>query len=349
MLEKIRRYLQDAVDRKVFPGCVVGVVFGESENIIAQGHFTFETESEPMTSDSVFDCASITKSIPVSTAALKALDQDEFSLSDRMIDYLPEYTGSYRDEIQIRHLLTHTLDFDFRLSQCKNLAPEKILKAILEVKTEKRPGEKFCYANATSILLGMVLERVYGKSLPDVAHEEIFDPLKMTDTAFFPEKLDKEIVPTEIDDWRGRVIRGEVHDESAWALRPLMVAGSAGLFSTVPDLLSFMKMVLRGGTVDSAQILSSAMIDQMCTNQIGTIPGMYTGLGWELNQTYMGEKRSPATFGKTGFTGCAVIGDRERNAALVMLSNFTWPRRKADRSLINRVRSDLADIVWENV
>ncbi|MFP4015125.1 MAG: serine hydrolase domain-containing protein [Chitinispirillaceae bacterium] len=349
MLDKMRKYLQDAIERKVFPGCVVGVVCGESEHVLAQGHYTFEIDSEPMTSNSVFDCASITKSIPVSTVALQLVDQGQISLSDRMIDYLPEYTGSYREDIKIKHLLTHTLDFNFRLSGCKDLPPRTILEEILDVKMKRPPGEIFCYANATSILLGMVLERVCGKSLSDLAQERIFDPLHMTETTFFPEKLDENIVPTEIDSWRDRVIRGEVHDESAWALRPLMVAGSAGLFSTVPNLLSFMDMVLRGGVVDGKRILSSETIGRMCTNQIAELPGMSTGLGWELNQPYMGEKRPPTTIGKTGFTGCAVIGDRHRRAALVILSNFTWPHRKQDRSLINRVRSDIADILWDSV
>ncbi|MFP4164397.1 MAG: serine hydrolase domain-containing protein [Chitinispirillaceae bacterium] len=350
MLERMKCCLQDAIENKVFPGCVVGVVNGENEHYITQGHHTFEQNSEPMSFLSVFDCASVTKAIPVSSIALQLIDQNRITTTDRMVDFLPEYKGTYREEIQIRHLLTHTLDFDFRLSRCKDMPPEKILEAVLNVRMKSRPGETYCYANATSILLGMVIERICGKSLPETAQERIFDPVGMDNSTFFPEKIDNQtIIPTEIDTWRGRVIRGEVHDESAWALRPLMVAGSAGLFSNAPDLLNFMKMVLSGGVARDNRILSSGILDEMCTDQIPEIEGCVTGLGWELDQPYMGTKRTCTTFGKTGFTGCAVIGDRQRNAALVVLSNFTWPTRKQDRKLINRVRSDLADMLWESV
>jgi CubicO group peptidase (beta-lactamase class C family) len=148
-------------------------------------------------------------------------------------------------------------------------------------------------------------------------------------------------VPTEIDPWRGREIRGEVHDESAWALRGIMTAGSAGLFSTVTDILKFLRMLIDGGK----SFFSPSIIEAMYTNQIPHISGQCTGLGWELNQEYMGANRTASTFGKTGFTGTAVIMDRSRNAGLALLSNYTWPQRKPNRDLINEVRARIADLI----
>jgi len=341
-IEKVKSCLHDAIKRQVFPGCVVGGIVGGEEFVVAVGCHTYDDGAQAMTADSLFDCASVTKAIPVSTLALWLIDHKNIKLSDRLIDFVPVYNGSYREEICLGHLLTHTLDFDFRLSECKDLPAEKLLAAILNVKMKNRPGEKFCYANATSILLGMLIERVSGKPLHELAQEVFFDPLGMKDTTFFPKKaaLDN-CVPTEIDYWRGRTIQGEIHDESAWVLRKIMTAGSAGLFSTAPDLMKFVKMLLNGGQPFFKHLTMNAMH----TNQIPYIKDMSAGLGWELNQEYMGTKRTTQTFGKTGFTGCAVIADRSKNAGVVILSNYTWPKRKADRGLINEVRAHIADIV----
>ncbi|MCL2689241.1 MAG: beta-lactamase family protein [Chitinispirillia bacterium] len=340
--EKIEHCLQEAIKRQIFPGCAVGGMIGEEEFVVAAGHHTYDENAKKITQDSLFDCASVTKAIPVSTLALWLIDHKEIKLSDRLIDFVPVYNGSFRDEICLGHLLTHTLDFDFRLSEYKDLPAEKLLAAILNVKMKSRPGEKFCYANATSILLGMLIERVSGKPLHELAQEVFFDPLGMKNTTFFPKKADiTNCVPTEIDPWRDRTILGETHDESAWVLRKIMTAGSAGLFSTAPDLMKFVRMLLDG----REPFFKKRTMNAMHTNQILHIKDMSTGLGWELNQEYMGTKRTAQTFGKTGFTGCAVIADRSKNAGVVILSNYTWPRRKANRDLINEVRAQIADIV----
>ncbi len=345
MISKIESYLQEAIDRGVFPGSVLGIIIGEKRFVVARGRFTYDSLSPEMNEDTLFDCASITKAIPVSSLALQFIDEQRIGLADPLIKYIPEFNGSYREQVQIKHLLTHTLNFDFRLSDCKDLPSKEILNLILSIKMKSPPGTNFFYANATSILLGLVLERAGGKSLPELAQERIFEPLGMSMSTFFPERSSFVAVPTEEDSWRGRIIQGEVHDESAWALRSLLVAGSAGLFSTVPDLLSFMSVML--GVSGNKQLFSRSVLDKVQTNQIPHIKDKETGLGWELNQPYMGKRRTATTFGKTGFTGCAIIADRSKNVALVHLSNYTWPKRKSDRSLINEVRSDLADIVFE--
>jgi CubicO group peptidase (beta-lactamase class C family) len=141
------------------------------------------------------------------------------------------------------------------------------------------------------------------------------------------------------------VIQGEVHDESAWAL-PWAV-GSAGLFSTVPDLLTFLSMLLNGGTWKGVRFFSEGTIQSMSTNQIARL-GSCTGLGWELNQPhYMGEHCSDHSIGKTGFTGCMCLCDLGQGTGIVLLSNCTYPRRKPDKELINSVRRDIADIILD--
>jgi CubicO group peptidase (beta-lactamase class C family) len=125
-----------------------------------------------------------------------------------------------------------------------------------------------------------------------------------------------------------------------------MIAGSAGLFTTVPDLLIFLEMMLRNGEYAGTRFFNEQTMRSIETNQTH-VPGIYTGLGWELYQPrYMGRHCTQQTFGKTGFTGCVVAADRSKGIGFVLLSNYTYPYRKNDVSLINSVRSDIADIVF---
>jgi CubicO group peptidase (beta-lactamase class C family) len=345
---QVHKYLRAAIERRVFPGCALGWTVDGKTSIITAGRHNYNTNASPVMEDSLFDCASVTKAIPVSTLALHMADRGQLGLGSRLIDFVPEYRGSFRDDITVKHLLTHTLDFDFRLSEYKDLPPRELLESILTVKMKSPPGEKFCYANATSILLGMLLEKIGGKPLQILAKETFFDPLRMNSTTFFPDtdNVVGKCVPTEVDQWRGRAIRGEVHDESAWVLREIMTAGSAGMFSTVVDLLKFVQMLIdESGGGQRSEFFKSETVQAMCTNQIPHISGCCTGLGWELNQEYMGANRTASTIGKTGFTGCTVIIDLAQKAGFALLSNCTWPARKPNRDLINQVRADVADLV----
>lgn len=348
MKQKLQQVIQRAIKERVFPGCVIGIVTREGEkNILPFGRFTYGIDAPEMEDDTIFDVASITKTIPTSCLALKALEMGKMKLDDALINRVPEYNNSHKDEVLVKHLLTHTLDFDFRLSACKDLPPEQILETINNAELKSAPDSKFMYCNATGILLGILVERVFDKKLHTLAKESFFVPLGMNKTTFSPDKsINNEIVPTEVDDWRGREIRGEIHDESAWVLNRIMTPGSAGLFSCAPDLLIFLEMLLNDGTYKSQQYFSPETIKLLSTNQIAEI-GESTGLGWELNQPgYMGSNCSMRTIGKTGFTGCVVIADLEKGICLVMLSNYTWPQRKEGKKQINVLRSQVADIVF---
>jgi CubicO group peptidase (beta-lactamase class C family) len=126
-----------------------------------------------------------------------------------------------------------------------------------------------------------------------------------------------------------------------------MVVGSAGVFSSVPDILNFVEMLLNKGSIGGQKYFSPEIIEQIQTNQLADI-GQYEGLGWELNQPrYMGKNCSEKTFGKTGFTGCVCVCDIEREVGFVILSNYTYPQRKPDAIRINKFRGDIADIIYE--
>jgi len=345
---RLRNTLRRAIDARVFPGCVVGVVWGNGARcIVAVGAQTYESGAAPVCGETVFDVASITKAIPTSTLALKAVEEGRISLDTRLIDYVPEFTNAYREQVTLRHLLTQTIDHGYALSSCKEMEPEHLLHTILTRDFRCAPGQRHGYSNATSILLGLMVERVWGAPLDRLAAEKLFAPLEMHDTGYMPyEGPPDRIAPTEIDVWRVREIRGEIHDESAYVLRRIMVPGSAGLYSTVPDLCNFLQMLLDGGTFLNTRILKNETIRMLLRNHLDSI-GKCGTLGWELNQMrFMGLHCSVNTIGKTGFTGCMVMCDVEQGRGLVFLSNHTYPRRRENADAINAVRREIADIVF---
>ena len=346
----VKRYLEKAIYEKVFPGCACAIVKTEKTEIITLGRYSYDSDSRLIDEHSVFDVASITKAIPVSSLALKLLELGSLKLTDTLIDFLPEYNGNYREQITVHHLLTQTLSFSFRLSECKSKPPSEILDCIMNAKLQDEPGRSCNYANATSILLGMVIERCSGMKLEEAAVKYFFDPLAMNKTCFHPEKFDKQfIVPTEIDPWRNRLVQGEVHDESAWAMRPLIV-GSAGLFSTIADLSKFAEMLINDGTSKDCQIFKPETIRCMYQNQFLNETDKYTGLGWELNQyETMGKQTCVSVFGKTGFTGCSIAINPDSRTGYILLSNYLFPRRKENRTAINIVRRALAEMVLNKI
>ncbi len=345
MIKKVTSLLEDAIRQRIFPGCAIAIIEENKKDVLTFGKYTYDSSALPVNENSIFDVASITKAIPVSSLALKLIELNKLNLDEPMVNFIPEYNGNYRTEIKVCHLLTQTLSFSFRLSECKNNPPDQILNCILNANLQAKPGQFYSYANATSILLGMVIERSSGLSLESAAKQYFFDPLEMDHTSFYPENFDRScIVPTEIDKWRNGIVQGEVHDESAWALRP-MVVGSAGLFSTIRDLSNFAQMLINEGNYRNNSILNKDTIKSIYQNQYSDSESSI-GLGWELNQPEtMGQQFSKCVFGKTGFTGCSIAISPLKKRAYIMLSNYLYPERRKDRSSINQIRRKLAEII----
>jgi len=357
MIAKIEKRIHKAIDDKVFPGCVVGILKkGRKRIVLPFGKFTYEDNSTDVKEDAIYDVASITKSIPTSCLALKLIDEGKLNIEDKLINYVPEFRNSDRENVLIKHLLTQTLtykanspDKKFRLSQYKDKTPDEILDIIFSAEFEDKPGENYSYTNSTSILLGLVVERMFDDELNNLAEKYFFEPLKMSRTSFTPlRRFDKsDIVPTEIDDWRDRIVQGEVHDESAYILQKKFIPGHAGLFSTVPDLLNFLEMLLNFGEYQGKKHFSEDIVNEMATNQLVDI-GEFAGLGWELdNNERLGKNALVGNiFSKSGFTGCIVYCDLKREVGVVFLSNRIYPRRSLNAVAINEVRRDITNIIF---
>lgn len=344
-----------AIKDKTFPGCIVGIVNNKGEReILSFGHFTYDEQSPEVQTDTMYDTASITKSIPTGSLAFQLVDKGTLKLTDKLIDYVPEFNNSDRENVLIKHLLTYTLDgYGFASivgkvggKSMQDITASDLQNLILTHDFEKRPGTVFKYTNIPAALLGLVVEKVYSDTLDNLADEHFFKPLSMTRSTFYPEKFSlDEIVPTEQDDWRG-LVKGIVHDESAYICKQEgKIVGHAGLFSTAPDILNFLEMLLHKGTFQNQKYFSEDMVEQMGTNQIAEL-GDFTGLGWELKQPrYMGDYCTPHTFGKTGFTGTLVVCDVEKGIAYVILSNRIHPKRPTDSVAINAFRKVIGEII----
>ena len=316
--------------------------------------------------DTVFDIASLTKVCPTSTLALSYILEGKLSIDDKVVDYLPELQTNYRDDIRIFHLLTHRLDYRVPMKTLRTLPPEEILQALFTYQFEKAPGEAFNYGNPASVLLGMILDKITGISLQEQGRKKFFEPLSMNRSGWDPLTRDfntipeKEISPTEICAFRNREIRGEIHDESAWVLRKLFPVGSAGMFSCVPDLLKFVGMMLNDGvSAEGIRVAPAGILELASSNAFlnpayrscgAAIAGDCTALGWELNASkFMGTKSSPRTFGKTGFTGASIVADPDQGAAVILLSNFTYPHREPNAERINAFRAKLSDTFFQGI
>ncbi|MEK7098458.1 MAG: serine hydrolase domain-containing protein [Patescibacteria group bacterium] len=328
---KIAELATGAIGRRIFPGCVVGVVHDHLRSLQAFGKHTYEPDSPQVREDTVYDVASLTKSVALATLAHQLLATKEISLTTKLIEFVPEYQGGYRDEITVRHLLTYTVG-GIRLSEFTEAGADEIMRVALNFQPTHPPGEHFEYSNVPAFLLGLLVERLMGP-LDVAAAAHIWKPLDMSATTFLPdEQLTMLLIPPAEEG-----VQGIVHDESARVFRKAgKSVGHAGLFSNVPDLLKFLD-AFHEGRMDSHPAE---------TNQIPHL-GEFTALGWELNQGhFMGAHRSSHTFGKTGFTGCSIVCDAHRRISVVILSNRTFPKRPSDASAINEFRNAVCDIVF---
>ncbi|MDD5068423.1 MAG: serine hydrolase [Candidatus Pacebacteria bacterium] len=343
--------LEKAISEKTFPGCVLGIVSRDGKrSIFPVGNFTYEKDSPKVTENTIYDLASITKSIPTSCVLLKLLEKGKVNIEDKVTDFIPEF-GNFpeKKEVTIKNLLTYTLELQVPgLSSLKDKTSEEIVAEVVNAPLKSRPGSRFFYNNATALLIGFVIQKIIKEPLDIYAEREFFAPLGMSRTTFHPERFPKmEIAPTEIDDWRERVIQGEVHDESTFTLQKKYFFGIAGAFSTVPDFLNFQEMLLNGGVKNGKRYFSENMIQKMHTNMMPDAKGEPVGLGWNIyNPLYMGTKTSKEVFGKTGFTGTLVLTDPVKGVGFTLLSNRTFPKRPKDSNLINAVRGDIADIIF---
>jgi uncharacterized protein YbbC (DUF1343 family)/CubicO group peptidase (beta-lactamase class C family) len=353
-LERVPALIDEAVAARTLPGAVVAV--GHASGTVWQtvrGQRALQPQPEPMTADTIFDVASLTKVIATTTAVMMLVEDGTLRLNDRVATHVPGFERHDKRDITLRHLMTHTSG----LRPDVDLLPEwsgydrAIELAVAEVPTS-RPDERFVYSDINYFLLGHIVGKVSGQPLDVFTRERIFLPLGMHDTMFNPPaELRARIAPTErctpfgypCNTAEGTWLRGVVHDPTARRMNG--VAGHAGLFSTAADLARFARMLLNGGTLDGVRILSPLGVARMTQPSTPDGQRAMRGLGWDIDSSFSsnrGELLPVGSFGHTGFTGTSIWVDPRTSTWVVFLSNRVHPDGKGD---VTPLRARVATVV----
>jgi len=333
--------VEQAIKEDRIPGAVL--LIGHKGQIVhrkAYGKRALEPAAEPMTVDTIFDLASLTKVVATTSSLMKLFEEGKFRLNDRVTQYLPEFQDG-KSEITIRNLMTHFsgMPEDLVLTPPWSGYQTGIGKAMVE-KPKAPPGAHFVYSDINFILLGELVHRLSGQMLSDYAREHIFLPLGMRETMFQPPaSLIPRISPTERDGPRGAPLRGVVHDPTSRYMGG--VAGHAGLFSTADDLARFCEMMLRQGELDGARLFSAPTVEKFTTPQSPADQPILRGLGWDIDSRFSGNRGDLfpiGSYGHTGFTGTSIWIDPASQTYVILLANSVHPHlRPAITSLRGRV------------
>jgi CubicO group peptidase (beta-lactamase class C family) len=341
-LAVIDRVLRRGVTAGGFPGAAV-IVGRRGRAAWAKGVGTLDWRAgDPVEVDAtVYDLASLTKVVATTTAVMVLLDEGKVSLDAPVSRYLPAYTGGLRDQVTVRHLLTHRSGLPAGLELWKRVGtPVEAREAVLAAPIRCTPGVCFEYSDLGPDLLGFIVEAASGEPLDHFVTRRIFEPLGMRHTRFgVPEAWRPRTAPTEVDPPRGYPLRGEVHDENAFMLGG--VAGHAGLFGTAADLAVFAQMLLEGGTYRGRRIVADSTVALFTRRTAGR-----RALGWDTcdGLAGCGTQMSPRAFGHTGFTGTSLWIDPERDLFVVLLTNRVHAARvRRPSRVIADVRNDVAD------
>ena len=317
--------VKKAVAEKNPPGAVV--LIGHNGRVVyrkAFGYRSLEPTLEPMTLDTVFDVASLTKCVATGLSISRMMELGQIRLNDPVSKYLPEFAKNGKQDITIRQLATHYsgLAPDLDLKQPWQGHDTAIQMAFAEA-PQNPPGSRFVYSDINYIVLGELVHRISGMPLNQYASVHFYKPLKMAHTTFLPPVAWRpKIAATEYDE-RGVMLKGVVHDPTSRRMGG--VAGHAGLFSTADDLAKLAQALLDGGK----PILSSLTVEKMGTPQNPPIGPSLRGVSWDIDSPFAsnrGDLFPVGSFGHTGFTGTSLWIDPTTNTYVIILGNGVHPR-----------------------
>lgn len=342
--DTVRVILEAGVRDSVFPGAIA--VIGTREGVLveqAAGHLDWAPSPAPNDS-TLWDLASLTKVVALTTVMMQLAERGLLDLDAPVARYLPEFQGQHKEQVTVRQLLTHSSGLPaWRPLFRQAPTADRILALVAATPLDTLPGTRMVYSDLGAILLGQIVVRMTGEPFDRYVASRISGPLGLRDTQFRPPPgIWDRVAPTEIDTtYRMRHVRGEVHDENAFALGG--VSSHAGLFSTARDLARFARMMLNGGTLDGAAIVAPETIAAFTRVQDPALS--HRALGWETpnGRNSGGHLLSPQAYGHTGFTGTSLWIDPTNDVFMVLLTNRVNPTR--ERTGIAGVRVGLADAV----
>ncbi|HEV2277792.1 MAG TPA: serine hydrolase domain-containing protein [Acidobacteriaceae bacterium] len=354
LTEAGKAVLEPAIAARAFPGAAFGVLHqGQIVAIDAVGRFTYDSDASPVQPDTVFDLASVSKVVATTTAAMILHSRGVLDLDAPLGEVLPGFVigmepGSGKERVTLRMLLAHSSGLPGYVTFFRDHSTaEGLMRAALRLSLEAKPGSRTEYSDPGYILLGKVVEVLSGGCLDAFCAREIFAPLRLQNTCFRPSAaLRSTIPPTENDTtFRRRLIQGEVQDENAFVLGG--VAGHAGVFSNVRDLLTFAQCILDHGRTGSGTPLFSSETLAVFAEPQTTPDGKSRALGWDVPTppSASGQYFGPRSIGHLGYAGTSLWIDPDQALAMVLLTNRTWPDRSSDA--IRQVRPAFHDAIVE--
>jgi beta-N-acetylhexosaminidase len=345
--------LNSSVTAGAFPGGVLAVGYRDQLAVHPFGALTRDAKAPKVTQRTIYDMASLTKVIVTTTSAMMLVQQKRLDLDAPISRYLPEFPlaaksdpePSWRARITVRMLLLHDGGFPAHRDFYKEAkGHDAVVAKVMSEPLIHEPGNQVEYTDLGFILLGEIIQRLTGETLEEFAKSHIFAPLGMTDSLYNPPtSLRPKIAPTENDvDFRKRLLRGEVHDENAFAMGG--ISGNAGLFSTADDAAAFAQMILNGGIYGHHRLLTRSTIQDFTGRQ--NVGDSARTLGWDVPTpppSSSGHYFSPNSFGHTGFTGTSLWIDPQRDLFVILLTNRVNPTRANEQ--IRQVRPLVHDAV----
>ncbi len=366
----IQTALQSAVDDGVFPGAQLAVrVHGELQCVVVAGRLSSEPPGLPVHTTTIYDLASLTKPVATVTSVLLLIQRSKVVLEDPVQEILTELEGTPIGQATVRDLLTHRSGLPgwrpfYERLEAAGIGPEpsggnqsvkqQVLKMIRDEPLMYLRGERSIYSDIGFMLLGFLVERLSGMTLDLWFEEAIVRPLRAAPIMFCPEAgralLDVarpivdvlRIAPTEQDEWRNRLLCGEVHDENAAAMGG--VAGHAGLFGTAESVLAVSGAWLCGYH-GRESILEGGLVRQFTTRQESRARSSWA-LGWDTPSapSSSGSSFSERSFGHLGYTGTSLWIDPLCELEVVLLSNRVHPSRRNEK--IKAFRPYIHDLVF---
>jgi CubicO group peptidase (beta-lactamase class C family) len=352
--QSVTHYLDSAVARGAAPGAVLGVSHDGERFVYGTGRMGDLDAGRPGAA-TLYDLASLTKVVGLTTGLMLAVSEGKIDLDAPVQRYVPAFAGSGKEKITVRLLLTHAGGLPAWRPLFREVSSRQDAFALADTTPlEYPPGSRDVYSDLGAIVLTQMLETVYHQRIDSLLEQRIFGPLGLISLRYLPpsEWLSR-IAPTEMDPWRGRVLRGEAHDENAAVMDG--VSGHAGLFGSVEDLLGFAEWLMSqsegrsgGGSDNNTASASPTLrpsVVQTFTSRQNLVPGSSRALGWDTpdSGSSSGSLLSPHSIGHTGFTGTSIWIDFDRRVAVVLLSNRVHPTRNNPRW--NPVRAQIADLV----
>jgi len=386
-LEEMEVLIESSIQQRMFPGCQL--LIARKGQIIwhkSYGYYTYQKE-KPVTNESIFDVASISKVSGTLQAIMYLYEQGKLDLNAKVSEYLPEFTNSNKAEVRVIDVLTHqagftpyiphwkytlagdgSLDPQYYSKQQNDAFPNEVGRGIYSFKgmenrlwkisvDSDRPaktGNKYdyIYSDLSFYTLKRIAETLLEQPMEEFLESYLYKPLGMKTYGYNPLRRfpQKRIIPTEYDTYfRKQQVQGTVHDQGAAMLGG--VGGHAGLFGTAMDLVILLQMHLEGGEYMNRKYFDRNTIDMFIN---APFSDNRRGLGWDKPDasplSYFPDKSfAPNAYGHSGFTGCVVWVDPDKDLIFIFLSNRIYPSAENGLLVSNHIRRKLIEIVYKSI